>query len=132
MVRKQIYLEARQDVQLKRLARRLGVSEAALIRQSVDRGLRSALMPHRDLDAWEEIKVFIRKRMQHVPSVARETPSRRWRREDLYDLGSSLIRTCWCIPSARDSRWRNSSNAGAAEGFVVAHRSRVILASLSR
>ena len=86
MVRKQIYLADHQEAQLKRLARQLGVSEASLIRQSVDRGLRSGLIPpYRDLAAWEEIRTFIHRRMRHVPSVARETHPRRWRRDDLYD-----------------------------------------------
>ena len=86
MVRKQIYLEDRQEAQLKRLARQLGVSEAALIRQSVDRGLRSGLVPRsRDLEAWEEIKAFIHRRMRRAPSVARAAHPRRWRRGDLYD-----------------------------------------------
>ena len=85
MIRKQIYLEDRQEMQLKRLARQLHVSEAALIRQSVDRGLRSVLVPSRDLAAWDEIKAFIRKRMQQRPSATHETRRRRWRRDELYD-----------------------------------------------
>ena len=81
MVRKQIYLEDRQEAQLKRLARQLGVSEAALIRQSVDRGLRSGLMPpYRNLAAWEDIKAFIRKRMRKGSLKGTRT----WRREDIY------------------------------------------------
>lgn len=89
MVRKQIYLEDRQEAQLKRLARQLGMSEAALIRQSVDRGLCSGAVLSRDPAAWEDIKAFIHKRMRHVPSVARETHPRRWRRDDLYDQSRS-------------------------------------------
>lgn len=85
MIRKQIYIEDRQESQLKRLARDLGLSEAALIRQSLDRGLRSSLPLARDLGAWAQIRTFIRKRMRNVPSVARATQPRRWRRDELYE-----------------------------------------------
>jgi len=39
MVRKQVYIEKRQDALLKRVARRSGVSEAELIRGAIDRQL---------------------------------------------------------------------------------------------
>ena len=80
MVRKQIYLEDRQEAQLKRLAREMGLSEAALIRQSLNRGLRSGLVPARDLAAWERVKGFIRRRMRKGPLKGTRT----WRREDIY------------------------------------------------
>ena len=42
MIRKQIYIQKRQQVLLKRLARRRGVSEAEVIRQAIDQQVRSA------------------------------------------------------------------------------------------
>lgn len=80
MIRKQIYLEAYQDNQLKHLAKVLGVSEAALIRQSLDRGLPLGVVSHRDLDAWQQLKGLIRKRMAKGSLSGQRT----WRREDLY------------------------------------------------
>jgi hypothetical protein len=80
MVRKQIYLEDRQQTQLKRLARALGLSEAALIRQSLDRGLRVGTIRHRQPSGWNEVRAFIRKRMRKGPLPGQRT----WRREDLY------------------------------------------------
>ncbi len=80
MIRKQIYIEDRQEVQLKRLAHELGVSEAMLIRQSLDRGLRIGSAAMRDADAWEGIQGFIRRRMRKGPLPGKRT----WRREDLY------------------------------------------------
>ena len=81
MVRKQIYLEDRQEVQLKQLAKAFGVSEAMLIRQSLDRGVLSATSSHLDLSSWQREKKFIRKRMQKGPL----TGKRSWKREDLYE-----------------------------------------------
>lgn len=80
MIRKQIYIEDHQESRLKRLARELGISEAALIRQSLDQGLRVGTIRHRQPDAWEEIRTFIRKRMRKGPLAGK----RSWRREDLY------------------------------------------------
>lgn len=39
MIRKQLYISQRQDLALKRRARSLGVSEAELVRQALDRSL---------------------------------------------------------------------------------------------
>ena len=80
MIRKQIYIEDQQETQLKRLARELGVSEAALIRQSLDRGLRVGTVSHRHPEAWTQIRSFIRQRMRKGPLPGKRT----WRREDIY------------------------------------------------
>ena len=81
MIRKQIYLEDRQEVQLKRLAKTLGVSEAMLIRQSLDQGVLSAARDHPDLSLWQREKEFIHKRMQKGSLAGK----RSWKREDLYE-----------------------------------------------
>ena len=80
MIRKQIYIEERQEHQLKRLVHVLGVSEAALIRQSLDRGIPLGTAGHRDPDAWRQIKTLIRRRMSKGPLSGKRT----WRRDDLY------------------------------------------------
>ncbi len=80
MIRKQVYLDPRQEIQLKRLARELGVSEAALIRQSLDQGLRVSTVSFRNPQAWALIKACIRRRMRNGPLVGKRT----WRRDDLY------------------------------------------------
>ena len=80
MIRKQIYIEDRQEAQLKRLASTLGLSEAALIRQSLDRGLRVGSISDRHLEAWTTIRACIRRRIRKGPLVGKRT----WRREDLY------------------------------------------------
>ena len=81
MVRKQVYIEQRQDRYLKMLAKNLGVSEAELIRQGIDRGLAAISPPRPDPEAWKEIIRFIQARKR------RKIPKgkRRWTREELYD-----------------------------------------------
>lgn len=82
MIRKQIYLEHQQERRLKQLAKKLGQSEAELIRQAIDQGLAAnATLPVQDLEAWEQEKAFICTLMAQKPSRRR----RRWTREDLYE-----------------------------------------------
>ncbi len=81
MVRKQIYLEPRQEAVLKRMARELNTTEAELIRQAIDQQVSGALYLPRDLNAWEREKKFIRNLIQLGPVPG----GRNWQREDLYD-----------------------------------------------
>ena len=84
MIRKQIYIEDRQEALLKRLSQRLGVSEAELIRRGIDQCAQVEVTRERRTKAWEEIKNFIRQRMakRTLPAAAH-----RWKREDLYGRG---------------------------------------------
>jgi hypothetical protein len=109
MIRKQFYIEAEQDRLLKRLAGRLGVSEAELIRRGIDSLERDARAetavrvsdlvasyrtgteargaavpaPAVDLAAWEESKAFIEQRMRRFKDVPQT--GRTWTRDELYD-----------------------------------------------
>jgi hypothetical protein len=81
MVRKQLYLQAEQDEQLKAMARTTGRSEAQVVRDALD-GLagaaRANLRP--DAAAWAEALAFMRSRRSSParPAGARVT------RETLY------------------------------------------------
>jgi len=81
MVRKQVYIEPRQEALLKRLARETGAKEAEIIRQAIDRQAQTFLLPRRDLRAWQEERDFINRLIQQGPLPG----GRRWRREDLYE-----------------------------------------------
>jgi hypothetical protein len=81
MIRKQIYIESRQQAVLKEQARTLGTTEAELIRQAIDRQMISVRLGARDLKAWEREKAFIAKRMAKGPAPG----GRRWKREDAYE-----------------------------------------------
>ncbi len=84
MVRKQIYIEQRQEAQLKRLARQSGLSEAEIIRRALDRELSAGAISRlpRDPDAWKEALAFMQSRRQLV--TPGEEPYH-WRREDAYE-----------------------------------------------
>lgn len=81
MVRKQVYIEPRQDALLKRLSRDLGLSEAELIRSGIDRFLGLGMLPARDLTVWAEERHFIQQRMNQAAIRGERT----WKREALYD-----------------------------------------------
>ena len=81
MVRKQVYLERRQDGMLKRRAKELGVTEAELIRRGVDHVARGTVATAPDASAWREALRVIRRRLRmRVPQGGRS-----WTREELYE-----------------------------------------------
>jgi hypothetical protein len=83
MLRKQIYLRADQERRLRRLARELGVSEAELIRQSVDRAVLGVVRAGGDPEAWAAELKLAKRRQGKGPLAGR----RDWAREEIYDRG---------------------------------------------
>jgi hypothetical protein len=83
MIRKQVYIEPRQDADLKRLARTRGVTEAEIIRQAIDRVASSpaTVAGQRDAEAWEEARAFIQALIAQGPVPG----GRRWSRNELYE-----------------------------------------------
>jgi hypothetical protein len=82
MVRKQVYIEPRQEVALKQWAVETGLSEAEIIRQAIEQWLKEqARHQEHNLTAWRSEKTFIADLMAQdvVPG------GRTWKREDLYD-----------------------------------------------
>lgn len=83
MLRKQIYISQKQQVQLKRLAKARGVSESEVIRQTIEREvLLTACEPTvTDRSASEEF-------LQHGASrrAAEGTTSCAWTRDELYEV----------------------------------------------
>lgn len=81
MVRKQLYIEARQDRLLKRRARQLGVTEAALIREGIDLLDATAAPAIGRERALEDYLRVVRDRARiRVAQTARG-----WTREELYE-----------------------------------------------
>ncbi len=80
-VRKQVYLDPRQEVALKRQAAETGASEAEIIRQAIDNQTRIFWHPASAREAWERELDFIGQLMAQGTVPGR----RHWRREDLYD-----------------------------------------------
>jgi len=81
MVRKQVYIEPRQEASLKQLVRETGASEAEIIREAIDHQARVVAFRRRDLAAWQRERAFIADLISRGP-VGGE---RRWRREELHD-----------------------------------------------
>lgn len=84
MVRKQVYIEERQEEMLKRRSKELNVPEAELIRRGIDASLASAVAPSRDLSAWEQFKKLALSRRP-----ARKGKGRKWNRDDAYGRGKN-------------------------------------------
>lgn len=79
-VRKQIYLEAEQNRRLKRLARQLEISEAEVIRRSLEgANLKPASIDER---AWKEEIRFLAKRSRRKEETRR---GRKWTRDEIYE-----------------------------------------------
>ena len=87
MIRKQIYLQRRQEALLKRAAKQRGMSQAELIRHALERelGAGAARPVRRETDAFDNIAKFIASRRAHKP----KTQPYRWQREDAYEERSS-------------------------------------------
>ena len=82
MIRKQVYIEARQEAMLKRLARTQGVSEAELIRQAIDRQVSSGHVLPSEGAAWEDAHRFMLELRNRGPIADR---GRTWTRDELYE-----------------------------------------------
>jgi hypothetical protein len=82
MLRKQFYLEPRQNRQLKHLARRSGKTEAQIIREALERTVQETEREQDRLRIWEGEMAFIRQRMALAPVHG---GGRTWKREHLYD-----------------------------------------------
>ncbi|MGB0386682.1 MAG: hypothetical protein ACPGWR_17870 [Ardenticatenaceae bacterium] len=80
-IRKQIYIESRQNIMLKRLVKETGMSEAALIRQAIDYHTQSTRFLKRNLTAWHSENDFIGELIKKGP-VSTEAE---WDREGLYE-----------------------------------------------
>jgi hypothetical protein len=80
MIRKQVYIEPHQERRLKARAKLLGVTEAEIIRQSLERGLGEVNAQHPDPTAWARISRYIRTRR----TKSGRRPVRPWRRDELY------------------------------------------------
>lgn len=83
MVRKQIYIQERQERLLKRISKARGVSEAELIRQAIERetvGEKPRLLAP-DQGAWEKVLCFVKNRKSLHPGGR----AYKWNRLDAYE-----------------------------------------------
>jgi len=81
MVRKQVYIESRQEILLKRLAQQAGTTEAEIIRQAIDLHAKTVILPNRDLTAWLRERSFVDDLIRQEPVPG----GRAWQREELHE-----------------------------------------------
>ena len=81
MVRKQVYLEPRQNEMLKKWAAETGKTEAEILRQALDRWMASEQRRQEAEAAWEEERTFIEEWAAQGPVPGGRT----WTREELYE-----------------------------------------------
>jgi len=81
MLRKQIYIAPRQERLLKTKASELRISESELIRDGIDKALKTGPTAGHDPKAWDEEKKFIASFIKRRPAKG----GRKWSREELYD-----------------------------------------------
>ena len=81
-VRKQVYVEERQERRLRRIAESRGISQAEIIRNALERETAGA-SPSLGVDplAWEQVLTFMRALHR---AGRKKKVSRSWKREDLY------------------------------------------------
>lgn len=80
-VRKQVYIEPRQDELLKQWAEETGKSEAEIVREALDRWMAREARRQEAEAAWEEERAFIEARIAEGPVPG----GRRWTRESLVE-----------------------------------------------
>lgn len=81
MLRKQIYIAPRQERLLKTKASELHISESELIRDGIDKALKTGIIAAHDPKAWDEEKKFI----ISLTKKRAIKGGRKWTREELYD-----------------------------------------------
>jgi hypothetical protein len=79
-IRKHIYLEPRQEQELKRAAKKAGVSESQIIRDALDRRFGHNETQHFRREAWRAEEAFIRQRMSSAPKPG---SPRKWNRNEI-------------------------------------------------
>jgi len=81
MVRKQVYIEPRQDEMLKRAAAETGMTEAEIVRRALDLWDERVAQHRRVQEIWEEERAFIESLIAQGPVPGGRT----WTREELYE-----------------------------------------------
>ena len=82
MVRKQVYIEPRQEELLKQWAAETGMTQAEIIRQAIDRWEESEAQRRSAQEAWQRARAFIEELRAQGPVPGQ---GRTWTREEIYE-----------------------------------------------
>ena len=82
LVRKQLYITRSQENLLKKRAKEMGLTEAEIVREAIDKAAYRVEYPRSSAEKWQKEISFINKR---IASSQIDQKKRTWKREDLYD-----------------------------------------------
>jgi len=82
LIRKQLYITKSQDNMLKIKAKEMGLTEAEIVREALDKAANMVEYPRNSVERWQEELSFINERIAARNISQKE---RTWKREDLYD-----------------------------------------------
>ena len=80
-IRKQIYIDQRQEHKLRRMSQNTGASQAEIIRLAIDSHFAVSGKTTRDIKAWDTERVFIQQLIRKGPVDG----TRAWEREGLHE-----------------------------------------------
>lgn len=82
LVRKQLYITRRQENYLKLKAKEMGLTEAEIVREALDKAEYQVEHPRNSVEKWQEELSFVNQRIKGRKIIRKE---RAWKREDLYE-----------------------------------------------
>jgi hypothetical protein len=83
MIRKQVYIDPQQEEKLKTLSKRLGVTEAELIRRGIELVGDDADLDKERRRVWQQELAYMRQRAAENPGIP--GGKRDWTRDESYD-----------------------------------------------
>lgn len=82
LIRKQLYITKNQESMLKNKAKEMGLTEAEIVREAIDKAAYRVEYPRKSVEKWQEELYFIN---EQITKRQVDQKKRTWKREDLYD-----------------------------------------------
>lgn len=82
LIRKQLYITRSQEKMLKIKAKEMGLTEAEIVREAIDKAAYRVEYPRNSVEKWQEELSFINER---IANRQVDQKKRTWKRKDLYD-----------------------------------------------
>ena len=86
LIRKQLYITRSQEKMLKIKAKEMGLTEAEIVREAIDKAAYRVEYPRNSVEKWQEELSFINER---IANRQVDQKKRIWKRKDLYDRQSA-------------------------------------------
>lgn len=82
LIRKQLYITRSQEKMLKIKAKEMGLTEAEIVREAIDKAAYRVEYPRNSVEKWQEELSFIN---ELIANRQVDQKKRTWKRKDLYD-----------------------------------------------